>query len=653
MQNPMKNDTITIKLINHTAFEIRFPAMVLKNGLETIEVVKIPAGGSKDKLQTTTRILLGYSIKLYQLSAKTERKYNHFEGEFRSGNEYTVTIKGEKLPSEFALEAKDSPQILVRNLAAILSNLRKLAAQAGFLVTLRDQVDYDRGREISNSFFNWFPGAVAFPEKAEDVALCINFCKLHQVPFRTRSGGHQHEGMSSANNTLMIRMSAMNKIAYTGKDKMQAWIDVGKKLQNVYYELELEKRYLPGGGCQSVNVGGLTLGGGWGGGTREYGMTCDQVLEAEVVLANGDIVLANPKNHEELYWALRGGGGGNFGIVTRFRFQLQVLNKISTAGFSFDRSQAKKVIQVWMDALRGEGIGMPDHIIVTMNLHADYKVTRNNSDKIQVFVRCFKGKDELKAWSKLFNNAVNPKAQVKGAREVLEEHSWMSSIVEYDFDSDQVYGMTLQEHDQLTYGAMNPGAPTFSAMAPHSEGAPDWMNSKLTPPGSTCDQPHPHKVSSAFQLKGGSREQDHVLIDAILAYMEPKKDFPNVNAFLTFHALGGASAIEPEGGRAYNFGDRNYLLQFQTWWSEPRDPKGETYIQWVSNFRRAVKNDVSGAFINFVDYDLVEDPTTPAGRIELLEKYYGNERLGRLRKVKQQYDPNNTFDFQMSIPLPD
>ena len=210
-------------------------------------------------------------------------------------------------------------------------NLQQEGAPMGLVVVLQSKWNpqYWEARKISNSKFDYYPSGVAYCKNVNHVRYCVNFCRDNNIDFRVRSGGHQHEGMSSGDNLLVIALSEINEIEYT-KDEDglcgdEAWIPVGKQLQKVYDELETRNQIIPGGGCQSVNVGGLTHGGGWGVSIRKYGMTCDNVLEAEMVLADGRIVYPSATNLPDLFWGLKGGGGGNFGIVTRFKFKLSTL----------------------------------------------------------------------------------------------------------------------------------------------------------------------------------------------------------------------------------------------------------------------------------------------------------------------------------------
>lgn len=230
-------------------------------------------------------------------------------------------------------------------------DLQQEGAPQGLVVILKSKWNpqYEAARQISNQRFDFRPSGIAYCKNAEHVQMCINFCRENNIPFRVCSGGHQHEGMSSGDNVLIIALSEIYEIKYD-TTKTTAWIPVvGKQLQNVYDELETHDRIIPGGGCQSVNVGGLTHGGGWGLSTRHLGMTCDNVLAAKMVLANGNIIEATADNeYKDLFWAIRGGGGGNFGIVTHFKFKLSKLNgKVTNFTFVFD-GHAREVAKAWV-----------------------------------------------------------------------------------------------------------------------------------------------------------------------------------------------------------------------------------------------------------------------------------------------------------------
>ena len=183
---------------------------------------------------------------------------------------------------------------------------------------------------------------------------------------------------------------------------------------------------------------------------------------------------------------------------------------------------------------------------------------------------------------------------------------------------------------------------------------------KVAPPNSTCDAPHPHKVSSAFSNGTGLDYYKKVARKVTKYYKHTDRkviDHNFVRSYMTFHTLGGNIKQEPKGKTSFAFRDREFLMQFQSWWNHPKitketqscfnNPKWQDgYINWVKNFRKKMceDNTAQGAFINFVDKDI------PANNLEdLLRVYYG-DKLGDLIEAKKMYDPQNFFHFQMSIP---
>lgn len=566
-------------------------------------------------------------------------------GELEQGKSYVITQPHDSKDLVITAEDDQDDQKLIklRNLAPLMGELRKRAFEKGFFVAEYGSVDYDEARKISNSFFRWFPCGVAFPKKAEDVAFCLNFCQDYNIPVRICSGGHQHEGMSSANGVLMIRLSAINQIEYVKSDQCgrRVWIPAGKKLQNVYYELEQAGLYIPGGACQSVNPGGLVLGGGWGPGVRMYGMTCDNVLAIEIVLADGKIMQVKPK--DELFRALCGGGGGNFGIVTRFLFKEIELPTIASTSVEIPFYKAESFIKTWMDWGSGRILQEAgNQLLITLILNA------RHSDNYPVVGTCnfrFLGDNRERLMEKYRDKFLKE-----------AKHESANFFGDFHFTPDEsALGLSLQEHDRHMFATIYPTGPRNLSGTGESTckgGAiPAWLENQLSPPPSTCDAPHPHKVSSAFQKAKASQADDYAVAKKILGYLRKKQDFKYANAFIVLHALGGKSA-EENLHSVYNFRDRKYLLQFEAWWSNAADPQSNDYIKWVTDFRAHLIDHVDGAFINFVDNSLVPHPETPEGRIALLEQYYGKENLAFLREVKKVYDPKNFFEFPMSIPLP-
>ena len=178
---------------------------------------------------------------------------------------------------------------------------------------------YETLRKGFNKRINKYPKVIALCKNTQGVVEAMQYAKINKLPLAIKSGGHCMEGLSCNDDGLVINLSPLNTIEWLDKET----INVGPActLKNIYEILIPKGKYLPGGSCQSVAIGGLTLGGGYGLLSRNYGLTCDSLLEATIVTGNGQVV--NTKDDPELLWALKGGGNGNFGVVTQMKFRLQ------------------------------------------------------------------------------------------------------------------------------------------------------------------------------------------------------------------------------------------------------------------------------------------------------------------------------------------
>lgn len=163
------------------------------------------------------------------------------------------------------------------------------------------------------------PQAIARCASPEDVRTCLLWASATKVPFVIRSGGHSYAGFSTTPG-LMLDLSAMNAVRYdapTGRVHLGG----GARNANVYAGLAPVNRAITHGRCRGVGVAGLVLGGGIGFSQRRRGLTCDQLVEMEVVTANGEQLRCSESENADLFWACRGGGGGNFGVTIGMTFQ--------------------------------------------------------------------------------------------------------------------------------------------------------------------------------------------------------------------------------------------------------------------------------------------------------------------------------------------
>lgn len=170
------------------------------------------------------------------------------------------------------------------------------------------------------------PRVIAQCKTARGVSLAIQWARQHGVALCGHGDGHSYEGFSSCSG-LMIDVRKMNAVVID-TPAQTARIGAGCLLGDVAERLWVQRFALPAGTCKPVGIAGLTMGGGHGVSSRKFGLTSDHLLSARLVDATGAELTASPTANPDLFWALRGGGGGNFGIVTEFTFKVRPVNRV-------------------------------------------------------------------------------------------------------------------------------------------------------------------------------------------------------------------------------------------------------------------------------------------------------------------------------------
>jgi FAD/FMN-containing dehydrogenase len=222
---------------------------------------------------------------------------------------------------------------------------RELDRSIGGDVVQRGASGYDTARLLFNTRFDSVrPQAVVYCESVGDVQKTVRWAHKHKLHIVPRAGGHSYGGYSTTSG-VVVDVSRINRVSLTADRR--AVVGAGARLIDVYTALAVAGRTVPAGSCPTVGITGLALGGGVGFSSRKFGLTCDHLVEATVVLANGSVVVANAHHHADLYWALRGGGGGNFGIVTRLVFRTRPADEVVTYSLAWPWSDAKRVVAAW------------------------------------------------------------------------------------------------------------------------------------------------------------------------------------------------------------------------------------------------------------------------------------------------------------------
>ena len=195
-----------------------------------------------------------------------------------------------------------------------------------------------------NRIGQFFPKFIVMIKNKKDVQWALEIIKKYNIPFVAKSGGHCSQCYSLTNG-IIIDVTNRNYIKVLDNDTVK--VGAGARLGFIVEELCKHSSYIPTGTCPNVSITGYALGAGIGLLRRKFGLACDNMLSATIVLANGEIVKCNKDNHSDLFFAMRGGGGGSFGIVTDFVFQTHKINKFIIFELYIPFCHFEKALDTW------------------------------------------------------------------------------------------------------------------------------------------------------------------------------------------------------------------------------------------------------------------------------------------------------------------
>jgi FAD/FMN-containing dehydrogenase len=227
--------------------------------------------------------------------------------------------------------------------------------EATFEQTLRGRLirqgdsDYDAARALYNGMIDKHPKLIVRPVDVADVVAAVNYARDQGLLVAIRGGGHNGPGLGSCNDGLVIDLSMMKSVRVEPASRTVR-VDPGCTSGDVDHATHAFGLAVPFGIVSTTGVAGLTLGGGTGYLTRRHGLTIDNLLEADVVLADGTFVTASRDQHPDLFWALRG-GGGNFGVVTSFLFQAHPVKMVFAGPIFWEATHARAVMRAFREFL--------------------------------------------------------------------------------------------------------------------------------------------------------------------------------------------------------------------------------------------------------------------------------------------------------------
>ncbi|WP_174397969.1 FAD-binding oxidoreductase [Mycolicibacterium sphagni] len=432
------------------------------------------------------------------------------------------------------------------------------------------------------------PAAIALCETPEDVQACVQWCTREGVQPVARGGGHNYIGASTTTG-LLIKTSAMNKVVVDAKAQTVT-VESGAVNANLLSALRGGSLMVPIGTCPSVGVAGLTLGGGIGDNSRWAGMTCDHLESTRLVLANGDFVEASATVNPDLFWALRGAAGGNFGINTSLTFRLLEIPKKTITVYGMRFSGKEAIVPAW-SAFDRLMLAAPDELSGFTGITNVRPLGADNTPAPGYPVSfptlsvdgCFQG-DE------------------KTAREVLQP----------------VLGCNPTD---VIFGEMD----YWSAQL-------NWL--------AVGEMPK-HGMEECSRFTNVPISLDHLaeLVDRVKAAPGRTED-ANAEVRLMCWSGGRANRIAGDA-MAYVHRSDNHLLRPAVWWRDQPDSMQRDLLDWTADTFRFISDFTQpGSFQNW----------PYSAQMDWQQAYYG-ANFDRLRKIKQKYDPGNLFRYAQSIPV--
>ena len=514
-----------------------------------------------------------------------------------------------------------------------------------------DQVVYNEHCQIFNRRIQEKPWVIVYCREEKDVQLVYQTATKYNFEVRIRAGGHDHEGECTGTNVILMDISQMN--TFSVDDNGLATIGPGLIFKNLTTLLANENVMIPHGTCATVCISGFTMGGGWGPWTRKHGMCCEHLVGANLVLGDGSTVKVdaefdengNEVNVPPLLWALRGGGGMSYALVTEWRIQTFPLPK-ELIRFSLTWNLYPEDIEHPQED--------PDYICADAKTTARYPTL-----------------DVLKAWEKNIksktttrligtNLMINAKPLLPG--EEFDYKTVEHNCVMYGYwqgnehqlnrfllkrfksvpkfkacinthhggtDADENFGDTLMSdwarnsYNKLLTQSFRLGKNLLGANDPKMA---DLVEGKPLPPD--YDDPAPHKITSRLVDNGGLKNAGYrqFLRSLTSELLSPESRDLGLFSYVTLGAIVGNFYMgknllhpPPEGERtpdnsntSFPYSDKLYTIQYQTWWNmEPHEKfEGQNNLVWNHTNRALdwmqVARDfnipnTTGSFISFKD----------------------------------------------------
>ena len=512
--------------------------------------------------------------------------------------------------------------------------------------------DYEAACLNWNGRFAIKPKLFAFCTRTTDVVYALALARQQNLPVRVRSGGHSYEAFSLVNNGVVIDLSRLNTVRSVNVQRQVAVVDAGIQLGALYAALSPFGVAVPGGSCPTVGLAGSALGGGYGVTSRLWGLTCDNVLDIEFVNAAGKIIHANAQTNADLFWACRGGGGGNFGIVTAFTLQVHPITALASA---IDEARASEEEEATASNVSAPLSGTNQTLSALSSATAagtcpEYFLPHTPPalqelvDPVSIYLLFWplnQWKAAFRAWQ---SSAPTADRRLTSTFHVGVKGGGAVRSVGLFLGPSEAMLHAIAPLTAVCGARLHCGRVSFAHAILIMGGEVNWPGLERTFAAAGWTMPHGWRDRDQQNFKNTSHFAYKPLSDTALNKIEetlkkaPFKEGGNMEApFLQCDSYGGAISDIAPSATAFVHRTPVFGLQYQAAWDKG-EPAAQ-YIAWVDGFRKTMQPYCSGAYVNYCDLNLPN----------WAKAYYG-ANLTRLAKVKRKFDSTNLFKFPQSIP---
>lgn len=440
-----------------------------------------------------------------------------------------------------------------------------------------DDPTYSQARTVWNGMIDRYPALIARCATRDDVTACIRLARDTTMPLAVRGGGHSAAGFGVCDSGVVLDLSLMRKVE-VDVGAQRAYVGGGATWADVDGATQAHGLAVTGGLVTHTGVGGLTLGGGFGHLMRRCGLSCDNLVAADLVTADGACVTADSESEPDLMWGLRG-GGGNFGVVTRFEFALHPVGPTVLAGaLVYPLTSGRSTLRAYRDWADG----LPDEMTTVVAL------------------RCAPPVPFLPQ-------------EIHGTPVVMVAVCWTGSLDEGERLLAPLRQTTRPLADRVEPKSYLHHQSIFDASAPHGR-----MN---------------------YKRNGNLAE----LSDDVIDLLVDRAAATSPHSLTLLFQLGGAIARVDEQATAYSDRGARFNIDINAQWTDPTDPRAREHMQWVRDLHAALQPSLTGrSYVNFLNGDEDGDRVKSAygsAKYERLAQLKDRYDPGNLFRLNQNIRP--------------